>query len=157
MKFTDILSEFCNKYSGVIYVVIGAIFVILSYKMYFHFIDNQKKKPDVANANRQLVTINVYFFSLDWCPHCTTAAPIWRNFVNKYDKEIINGYQINCIGGKTGSNCGDQYDPDVAELIAQFNLTSYPCIKFLKDETVVDFAAKITEDNLKNCLNNLIN
>lgn len=157
MKFTDILSEYYSKFSYVIYPIIGILFIIASYKIYMNFIRKQKKKPDIANANRELIMIDVYFFSLDWCPYCTTAAPIWRNFVDKYDKEIINGYQINCIGGKKGSNCTDQYDADVAELITRFSLSGYPCIKFLKNEIVVDFAAKITEDNLENCLNNLIN
>ena len=152
MKLNDIVNI-----ANAVYLTIGILFIVISYRIYVNFVDKKKKKPDVANANRQIVTIDVYFFSLDWCPYCTTAAPVWRSFVDKYDKEVMGGYQINCVGGKNGSNCTDEYNPDVADLITRFSLTSYPCIKFVKDEVVIDFAAKITEDNMKNCLNNVVN
>lgn len=152
MKLNDIVNI-----ANAVYLTIGILFIVISYRIYVNFVDKKKKKPDVANANRQIVTIDVYFFSLDWCPYCTTAAPVWRSFVDKYDKEVMGDYQINCVGGKNGSNCTDEYNPDVADLITRFSLTSYPCIKFVKDEVVIDFAAKITEDNMKNCLNNVVN
>jgi hypothetical protein len=46
-------------------------------------------------------------------------------------------------------DCTDSEKPATAQMISQFNVTSYPTIKMVKDGNTYEFDAKITEANLE--------
>jgi thiol-disulfide isomerase/thioredoxin len=108
-----------------------------------------------TSANASKGTVDVYFFNVDWCPHCVKAKPIWTQFVQKYDGQSVNGYQISCIGGNEGVNCTNADDTNIKKLIKQYDIKGYPTIKFVQNGTTIDFDAKVTMDNLDSFMNTL--
>ena len=154
-KITDILfNTYYKPYRR--YILIASliiIFLIIGIKMY-----NNASKPlsenkdDIANANRQKKPADIYFFSAKWCPHCVKAQPIFSSFKETYDQTIVNGYTINCIE----VDCSSNDDSKITEMLQQFKVDHFPTIKLVKDKTVIDFDAKISEANLTTFVNSVL-
>ena len=89
-------------YLSITIVFVVILFSLFGYFSYTHYfkkdVDNSKFK-DVANANNRNKTGELYFFHVDWCPHCVKAKPEWNKFVPGDDEsgeKMIKGYKINC-------------------------------------------------------------
>jgi len=115
---------------------------------------NKKKTDrfkDVANTNRRNKEAIVYFFHVDWCPHCKTAQPEWDAFKTQYDSIEINGYDIKCID----INCTEE-SSDVKYLMNQYKIESYPTVKLVLDDRTIDFDSKITRTSLTSFVNTML-
>jgi thiol-disulfide isomerase/thioredoxin len=158
VKLTDIIHDMILKKKSYIYLLIAFIFIIICVYSFKYIYKGSKKDDtnDITNANRRKNIANIYFFNADWCPHCTKALPAWRDFVNSYDQTDVHGYTINCVGGKSGVNCSSTDDPQIMETIQKFNVEHYPTLKMVKDDTTIDFDAKITQENLKTFINTIL-
>ena len=140
-------------YYYIISFVILIIFVVVAVYAYNNFQTQQNNKfSDVANANRRNRDAIIYFFHVDWCPHCKKALPEWNNFVSKYDGKEINGYKLKCVD----KNCTKETS-DITELINRFNIDSYPTIKLIRDNNTIDFESKITASSLEKFVNTMLN
>jgi len=152
------LIEVITKYIRPYYyhIMVFFIFIIfLTVGIYaYNGIKTQQKNKfsDVANANRRNRDAVVYFFHVDWCPHCKKALPEWKNFVSKYDGKEINGYRIKC----KDIDCTKETS-DITELINRYKIDSYPTIKLIKDSSTVDFESKITASSLEKFVNTMLN
>lgn len=163
------------------YYIVGAVaFIIFSIIAYYIFqtVYLKKKKnikfEDVANANNRKSSIDIFFFFVDWCPHCKTAKPEWDQFKRNFNNSTIGNSVIKCYD----INCTDDNGEDVveldnsdpnnpvqtgikpttmktAELIQLYNIDAYPTIKLKKDDMVVDFDAKITQVALSKFVNSV--
>jgi thiol-disulfide isomerase/thioredoxin len=90
-------------------------------------------------------TLNVYFFTADWCPHCRNAKPEIDKFETEYNNKDINGKQIMVYR----VDCTDSEETTVAKQINDFGVTSYPTVKIKdSDGNTFEFDAKITNENL---------
>jgi thiol-disulfide isomerase/thioredoxin len=158
MKITDIFFErIYNPYKKAILIIsLIVIFLTITIVSYRNYPISAPKEKDVANANRREKTANMFFFNADWCPHCKKALPIWQDFVSSYDQTNVNGYIINCIGGSNGIDCSSTDDPEVNETIQKFKVQHYPTIKLVKDQTTIDFDAKINLANLTKFVNTVL-
>jgi thiol-disulfide isomerase/thioredoxin len=131
-------------YSKIIFLSLLGIFLLAAYYGY------QKWGQSKANPNADIYQptatndVTVYFFFADWCPHCKKAKPAWSSFTNKYDGKVADGSKIVCVP----VDCTDAEKPETAQMISQFNITTYPTIKMVKDNVTYEFDAKITESNL---------
>lgn len=112
---------------------------------------------DVANENQKdgiLPNINLYFFSADWCPHCTKAKPEWQTFFKDTNNTIANNYNITCHSVDCTENGKD--DPKVLELMNKYDVKSFPTLKAqMHDDTVIDFDSKITRSTLDKFLSSI--
>jgi thiol-disulfide isomerase/thioredoxin len=139
-------------YYHIIGFVIFAIFLYIGVRAYNNINNKQKNKfSDVANANRRNREAIVYFFHVDWCPHCKKALPEWKNFVSKYNGKEINGYVIKPVDIDCTKETGD-----VTELINRYNIDSYPTIKLIREDTTIDFESKITSNTLEKFVNTML-
>lgn len=136
-------------------VIVVIIFTIASYYSYIYFFKKEvedSKFTDVANANNRNKTGDLYFFHVDWCPHCVKAKPEWNKFVPGDDEsgeKMIKGYKINC----RSIDCTNDDD-----LASKFKITSYPTIKLVLDgEDPIEFESKITKDTLETFVDTIIN
>ena len=83
-------------YISILVVIFSVIFILLGYYAYNEYyvkkLEDKSKKQfsDVANADTRKKEVIIYFFHVDWCPHCKTAKPIWDDFSNKYNNTIKN-------------------------------------------------------------------
>lgn len=156
------------KYALLLILVI--IFVIVSRYVYNKYYDKPKKiVSNVANANNMLPVVTVYLFHVDWCPHCKNAMPEWEKFKAEYNNKEVNGYLIQCIDIDCTDDNGEQviqFDNEtstgitptpirISEIIRRFKIESYPTIKMTKDDLIIDFDAKVTQDNLSQFVNSV--
>jgi hypothetical protein len=63
---------------------------------------------------------------------------------------------LNCIGGRGGVDCSNAEDPKTDEIRKKYKVNSFPSLKMIKDDVVIDFDAKITTDNLGKFVNSVL-
>ncbi len=161
VKITDIIK---NKFylPSKRYLLILSLLLIFTgiivyyYRNYLKNHKDEKNSKDVSNSNRREKSADVLFFHTDWCPHCIKALPTWNSFVDTYDKKVVNGYRLNCIGGRSGVDCSNAEDPKTDEIRKKYKVNSFPSLKMIKDDVVIDFDAKITTENLGKFVNGVL-
>ena len=168
-----VISEFVRPYqTAIISVIVFFIFIGLAYYAYINYyipFKEREKGSDVANSQNRTKIANIYFFFVDWCPHCKTAKPEWNNFKIQYNDTEVNGYKIKCYDINCTEDNGtidildiseDAKEQNVkptptriADLIRKYNIDAYPTIKMVKDDYTIDYDAKITLDSLDKFVN----
>jgi thiol-disulfide isomerase/thioredoxin len=149
----EVMSKIVRPYYYyIIAFVILIIFSVVAVYAYNNIKAQQKNRfSDVANVNRRNSEAIVYFFHVDWCPHCKKALPEWKNFVSKYDGKEINGYKLKCVD----MDCTKETS-NITELINRYNIDSYPTIKLIRDSNTIDFESKITTTSLEKFVNTML-
>ena len=152
-KFIDYINSKLTPYSFYITVII--LIFIFSIVSYFAFIQFNKKMngpttkfSDVANKGKREKELIVMLFYVDWCPHCKTAKPEWVSFCEEYNQKVVNNYMITC--DKNGTNCTDDNDPKITNMVSEYKIQSYPTVILVKDGKRYDFDAKVTRSSLEN-------
>jgi thiol-disulfide isomerase/thioredoxin len=155
--FIEVLKKIIKPYYTyiLIAVILIVFLVVANYAYNTFFVKPLEKKKDkyadVANANKRKSEVLIYFFNVDWCPHCKTAKPEWDSFAKLYDNKEIKEYVIKCIN----YNCTEE-NSEVTSMINKFNIESYPTIKMLKDNQTIEFDSKITEYTLEQFINTMV-
>jgi len=145
-----------------------------AYQRYFAKLNKNKKFMDVANSNNMKPIVAVYFFHVDWCPHCVKAQPEWKMFSDQFHNTEANGHLIQCYDIDCTDDNGDeviQLAPNkdgsfsethikptpvkISELVKKYDIESYPTVKLTKGDMVVEFDAKITKDSLIKFVNSV--
>ena len=98
--------------------------------------------------NGETSKVELMLFSVDWCPHCKTAKPIWEELKTEYKNKPINGYTVLF----TDVNCTTE-TPEIEKMISNYKIEGYPTIKLLKDGQVIDYDAKPSKETLIQFLN----
>ena len=153
-KFIELIyNRYIKRYERAILIIsMILIFIIASYYGYRQFYSKKqevKTYDDIPNTNTRKHTADVFFFNVDWCPHCKTAKPIWNQFKEKYNNTVVNDYLIAC----NELNCTDDANPDIADSIAKYNIESYPTIKMIINSKQYEFDTKISFNALKEFAN----
>jgi thiol-disulfide isomerase/thioredoxin len=131
-----------------VFILACSLFIWAGYYAYTHYFKSNPKtlsETDIANASSKGKVIQIYMFHVDWCPHCKNALPEWKLFSDEYDGKQINGYAISCAE----INCTDDTSPNINAFIERYNIESYPTIKAVVGDNVVEFDAKVTHRNLE--------
>ena len=138
-------------------VILLFILALVGISLYYYFTyigkstfkHNLEHKPaDSKNRNSQAELI---LFTVDWCPHCKKAQPIWNDLKSEYENKTINGYTILF----TEINCTNE-SPDVEKMVNKYKIEGYPTIKLLKDGNVIEYDAKPNKDTLVQFLNTVL-
>lgn len=134
------------------YIAGIAIFVGIMYYAYTLYLakSSSNNSTDIANANPSGRTITVYFFHVDWCPHCIKALPDWQMFVDEYNGKLVGGYTVEC----KDTDCTDNKNPAIKTLLDKFKVEQFPTVKGVVvgnggKEITVDFDAKVKKTNLE--------
>jgi thiol-disulfide isomerase/thioredoxin len=141
-------------YYYIITIVVLIIFLLIIYFSYNSIYKklNKNKFTDVANSNIRNREATVYFFHVDWCPHCKKALPEWNKFKVDNNGKEINGYIVNCVE----MNCTNETS-DITRAINEYNIDSYPTVKMLKDNQKIEFDSKITSTALNSFVVTMLN
>ena len=141
----EVLKKYITPYYSIILIVIFIIiFSLVAYYGYFKYYKQNNTTKDISNANRRNDGVSILFFHVEWCPHCKKAIPEWNQFVAQFDGKEVNGYTIKCVD----MNCTEETS-DILSSINQYNIDSYPTIKMLKEDQVIEFDSKITKYSLE--------
>ena len=126
-----------------------SVLIIFGYVSYYYMTNRFNIEPmeqnnkDVANALDREKEAVIYFFHVDWCPHCKTALPKWEDFKGTHNNKVFNGYRLKC----QDIDCTEE-TADTALLIKQFSIDSYPTVKMIRDSTTIDFDSRISTSAL---------
>lgn len=121
---------------GILMIIALGIFGYIHYTKKPTYVDN--KEFTESSSSKTKSTIDVYFFHVDWCPHCKKALPVWKQLQNEMPS--INGrriiyHDVNC---ETDTHLADK-----------FEVSGYPTIKMVSNKKVVEYDAKPELNTLK--------
>jgi thiol-disulfide isomerase/thioredoxin len=153
-NIVEVLRKYIRPYYYyIITLVVLIIFIFAGYYAYNQFSKTKASRfKDVANVNRRNKEAVVYFFHVDWCPHCKKALPEWNSFKSQNNGLEINGYEIKCVD----IDCTKETS-DITRMINQYKIDSYPTIKLIRDEQTIDFESKITSSSLNKFVETMLN
>jgi len=154
--FTGVLNKYLKPYLPAVLSIIIAIVLIIIAILYLKRrseAEKQKKFSDVANENRRNNSAEILFFNVTWCPHCKTAKPEWDTFESQNNGRVVNGYEVKCVN----VDCTDEEDSKVSSMMQKYKIESFPTVKMLKDNKVIEFDSKITSTALESFVNIMLN
>jgi thiol-disulfide isomerase/thioredoxin len=86
----------------------------------------------------------LYFFYVDWCPHCTSAKPKITELKNNLQNNKINNKTVNV----EFVNCEEK-----PELAKQYNVRAYPTLYLVNGEEKIEYGEGVSVDGLTSFLN----
>jgi thiol-disulfide isomerase/thioredoxin len=152
-NIVDVIGKYIQPYKKAIIIVliILAFYYSIRYWMNVNNMEYMENKfDDVANTNLREKETIIYFFHVDWCPHCKTALPEWNAFKTATDDKIINGYKVKC----KEVNCTDDKNATLAD---KYNVESYPTVTMQRGPDKIDFDSKVTQSSLTTFTNTMLN
>lgn len=117
-------------------------------KMNPTYVDNK----EFIEEEGEVKEAELMIFTVDWCPYCKKAMPVWKKFEEEYNNKTINGYKIYF----RTINCTDEKDPEVKELLNKYDIDGYPTIKLVKDGEDVLYDAKPEFNTLQQFLQTVL-
>jgi thiol-disulfide isomerase/thioredoxin len=91
--------------------------------------------------------VDIYLFTVNWCPHSKKALPVWEELKAEYNQQIFNGYKLNFIQVDGEEN---------QELADKYKVEGFPTIKLVKGTQIIEYDAKPTTEHLKEFLNSIL-
>ena len=135
-----------------IFFLIVAIYVYNKYVTPMvdnEFIPNNEfqNKNDTTTSGVVVQNVELYIFTVEWCPHSKKAIPIWEQLKAEYNNKPFNNYNIifNQIDGEE--------NPDLAD---KYKVEGYPTIKLIKGSQIIEYDAKPSLEHLKEFLNSTL-
>ena len=135
--------------------IILFVLTLVGISLYYYFThasgSSFKHNLEHNPMNSKNSQAELILFSVDWCPHCKKAQPIWNDMKSEYENKTINGYTILF----TEVNCTNE-SPEVEKMINKYKIEGYPTIKLLKDGNVIEYDAKPNKATLEQFLNTVL-
>jgi thiol-disulfide isomerase/thioredoxin len=107
----------------------------------------KKQDDESGGGGGNSPEVDIYFFTVVWCPHSKNAVPIWDSLKEEYNNKTFNGYKINFI------QIDGEENPELAD---KYKVEGYPTIKLVKGNQIIEYDAKPTKENLKEFLNSTL-
>ena len=123
-----LLKPYYKYITGIVLLILFILVSKFVYETYFVKYNKTKALSDVANAKNTKEICAIYFFYVDWCPHCVKAKPEWNVFKDQYDNKVVNGYVLKCYSIDCTKDNGDeviQFDNSIGQgIYTSENITS---------------------------------
>ena len=119
--------------------------------------DYVANKEYVASENAENVTsyIDVMMFTVDWCPYCKKAKPIWSKVKNLFDGKKINNTSLRFI-----EIDGEKNEKEIENFESKFlngkKIEGYPSIFMVKNDQVIEYEAKPNVEILKEFIESVL-
>jgi len=155
-EFTKKLKGYTSRINTSTVFMVAIIIIFISISIYFYvskFKDNFKYNLEnkTDNNNNKTSQAELMLFSVDWCPHCKKAKPIWEELKQEYENKTVNGYTIIF----TDIDCTNE-NPEIEKIINKYKIEGYPTIKLLKNGQVIEYDAKPSKATLEEFLNTVL-
>jgi len=149
----DVFARVIVPYKTILFALfMFLVFALVAYFVYTRYLSsfiNDRKYNDVANSTKRDEALQVLFFYADWCPHCKNAKPDWNSFRSQVDGTVVNGYTIQTVS----VDCTNlDSDPEAAQLVKQNNVTGFPSVFAMKDNSRIEYDAKVELNSLNQFL-----
>ncbi len=140
---------------AVILIAIVALLAAITYVYKTYVVP--KLEPNYV-ANKEFINKGddeqialVEMFSVNWCPHCKNAKPVWNEMKKEYEGKVINGQTVHF----KIVDCTKE-TAEVQKLLKENNVEGYPTIKLKAKGQTFDFDAKATRPALEQFLNTVL-
>lgn len=153
-ELTKKIKDYTSRINTSTFVMFAIIIIFISVAIY---LGNSKFKPkfndnlENANDSNNHSQAELMMFSVDWCPHCKKAKPIWEELKQEYENKSVNGYTIIF----TDIDCTNE-TPEIEKKIIKYKIEAYPTIKLLKNGQVIEYDAKPSKATLEEFLNTVL-
>ena len=129
-----------------LHMLLAAALLVVLVVVGKHLMD--RKNEGFNNNDKEPIV--VYFFYVDWCPHCTNAKPEVAAFEQELatQNNLMNGVPVEV----KQVNCDEE-----KELAAEHNVKAYPTVVAVKGNETEQLNNKVTKSNLKDWLSSLVN
>lgn len=135
-------------------LIVAIFFLIVAIYLYNKYVtpmvDNKfipnnefQQKSDDSDAQN----VELYIFTVNWCPHSKKAIPIWEQLKAEYSNKTFNNYNINFI------QVDGEENPSLAD---KYKVEGYPTIKMVKGNQIIEYDAKPSLEHLKEFLNSTL-
>jgi len=135
----------------IVMILIFGVAAYFAYKWYAKPAIANKQMQNIANANTRNQPVEIYLFYADWCPHCTRAKPEWNTFKDEFHDTELNGYAIQAIE----VDCTET-TPDNSPFIQKFGVDSFPTVKMMKSNQIIDFDSKVSSSSLEQFMHSML-
>ena len=161
----DTVTQAVTNKNFLMILVVTAIFIAIAFWVYTKYVapklqpdfaDNKEFISESAGGEDSVTDAQIYMFYTDWCPHCKTAMKetgknaSWKPIQAKYNGKAINGVTLtfNEING-------EKEEATLNDFESKYGVTikGYPSIYLIKGDSVIEFEANITRENLTKFLN----
>lgn len=152
------LPQFKQSWKLILVLVAIVLLIIAIYYVWENYVSPKLNPTYVANKefsnndDLESKTAEMRMFVVDWCPHCKTAVPIWNEMAKEYNGKIIGGYKVNF----ETVDCTREDDLEIKQIQSQFNIDSYPTIKLVKDNQIIEYDAKPNKETLQQFLQTVL-
>lgn len=154
LKLKKVVASLPSVTRYILIASFAAILIGCAYYIYKTYISPQSDRSmiegyasgmDIRNNHPNEEVVTLYFFGVEWCPHCKHAKPEWESFVKDNENKTFNGKKVNFVM----VDC----DKDSA-LADKYDVSGYPTIKLDTGADVIEFKSKPEKDALTQFLNN---
>jgi thiol-disulfide isomerase/thioredoxin len=111
------------------------------------FIPNNEFQQKSDDSDSDVQNVELYIFTVNWCPHSKKAVPIWEQLKAEYSDKTFNNYNINFI------QVDGEENPSLAD---KYKVEGYPTIKMVKGNQIIEYDAKPSLEHLKEFLNSTL-
>ena len=133
-------------------IIVGILIIVLVVLVIVYVNKNNEGFNDSNDVNKPIL----YFFYVDWCPHCTDAKESvfgdnekdntkWNNNTNLSNKNNVNLVKVNCEGS----------DKNKA-LAKKYNVSAYPTVIVEANGNVANFNGNPKDGSKNGRLNTLM-
>jgi len=135
-------------------LIVAIFFLIVAIYLYNKYVTPMVDNKYVANNEFQqksddsdVQNVELYIFTVNWCPHSKKAIPIWEQLKAEYSNKTFNNYNINFI------QVDGEENPSLAD---KYKVEGYPTIKMVKGNQIIEYDAKPSLEHLKEFLNSTL-
>jgi thiol-disulfide isomerase/thioredoxin len=132
-------------------LVVIIFFLVVTFYVYNKYVTPLVEKNYIPNNEFPLKDkvdeVDIYLFTVNWCPHSKKALPVWEELKTEYNQQIFNGYKLNFIQVDGEEN---------QELADKYKVEGFPTIKLVKGTQIIEYDAKPTTEHLKEFLNSVL-
>ena len=137
-------------------LIVAIFFLIVAIYLYNKYVTPMVDNKYVANnefqqksddSDSDLQNVELYIFTVNWCPHSKKAIPIWEQLKAEYSNKTFNNYNINFI------QVDGEENPSLAD---KYKVEGYPTIKMVKGNQVIEYDAKPSLEHLTEFLNSTL-
>lgn len=150
--YRDYIRPYKTQFTIFFFFVLFCIVGYYAYRMIAKPVIDNRKKANIANMAQRPEEVQVNFFYADWCPHCVKAKPEWNTFKEKFNGTELNGHVVQCVE----VDCTET-TPKNSPLIQKFKVDSFPTVKMMKSNQIIDFDSKVTSSTLEQFVNSMLN
>lgn len=141
-RFKKVISSLPTITRYILIASFAAILIGCAYYIYKTYIVPQSDRSmiegyasgmNIRNDHPNEEVVTLYFFGVEWCPHCKHAKPEWDSFVEENKNKTFNGKKVNFV------NVDCDKDSSLAD---KYDVSGYPTIKLDTGSNVIEFKSK---------------